>query len=136
MIPRGHDGPMKVLSQLQLGTKLALVMTFILALVSLGIYLYFPARMQRQAVEALAQRASAIADVTAFGLAPGVQNRDRTAVAAAVTVLRRNPDLIFFMVRDKNGETFAAFNEMVASTVGPFAKPGAPRSARQPVITG
>src|SRR5438093_2585912 len=113
---------MKALSQLQLGTKLALVMTFILALVSLGIYLYFPSKMQHQAVEALAQRASAIADVTAFGVAPGLQNRDRIAVAAAVTALRRNPDLIFFVVRDKNGEAFAAFNEMVASTVGPFAK--------------
>ncbi|HEY8133305.1 MAG TPA: EAL domain-containing protein, partial [Thermoanaerobaculia bacterium] len=117
---------MKVLSQLQVGTKLALVMTLILALVSLGIYLYFPAKMQRQAVEALAQRASAIADVTAFGLAPGLQNRDRIAVAAAVTALRRNPDLVFFVVRDKDGEPFAAFNEMVLSTVGPFAKTGRP----------
>jgi len=127
---------MKVLSQLQIGTKLALVMTFILALVSLGIYVYFPARLQRQAVEALTQRASAIADVTAFSTAPGLQNRDRIAVAAAVTALRRNPDLIFFMVRDKNGEPFAVFNEMIASTAGPFAKTGAERGMRRPVITG
>ena len=126
---------MKVLSHLQLGTKLALVMTFILALVSLGIYIYFPARMQRQAVEALAQRASAIADVTAFSVAPGVQNRDRVAVAAAVTALRRNPDLIFFVVRDKNGEPFAAFNEMVASDTGPLVR-GAERNVRRAVITG
>src|SRR6266487_1664609 len=113
---------MRVLSRLQVGTKLALVMTLILALVCLGIYLYFPARMQRQAIDALTQRATAIADVTAFGIAPGLQARDRVAVSGAVTALRRNPDLVFFVVRDNAGQTFASFNELVASSAGGFTK--------------
>src|SRR6266852_41479 len=127
---------MRFLSHLQVGTKLALVMTCILALVSLGIYLYFPARMQRQAIEALTQRASAIADVTAFGVAPGLANRNPVAVAAAVIALRRNPDLVFFVVKDQPGKTFASFNEMVAASAGPFATAPQSRSSRQPVITG
>ncbi len=127
---------MRFLSHLQVGTKLALVMTCILALVSLGIYLYFPARMQRQAIEALTQRASAIADVTAFGVAPGLENRNPVAVAAAVIALRRNPDLVFFVVKDQPGKTFASFNEMVAASAGPFATAPQSRSSRQPVITG
>src|SRR5260370_13796952 len=114
---------MRVLSRLQVGTKLALVMTLILALVSLGIYMYFPARMQRQAIDALTQRATAIADVTAFGVAPGLWARDRVAVSGAVTALPRNPDLVFFVVRDNAGQAFASFNEMVASSAGAFTKP-------------
>src|SRR5205814_4881735 len=114
---------MRVLSKLQVGTKLALVMTLILALVSLGIYMYFPARMQRQAIVALTQRATAIADVTAFGIASGLQVRDRVAVSGAVTALRRNPDLVFFVVRDNAGQTFASFNELVASSAEAFTKP-------------
>jgi diguanylate cyclase (GGDEF)-like protein/PAS domain S-box-containing protein len=122
---------MRVLSQLQVGTKLALVMTLSRALVSLGIYIYFPARLQRQAIEALTQRASAIADVTAFGVAPGLQARDRVAVSGAVTALRRNPNLVFFVVQDTAGQTFASFNELVASSAGTFTK-----ATAQPRVVG
>ena len=127
---------MRFLSGLQLGTKLGLVMTFILALVSLGIYVYFPAKLNRQAVDALAQRASAIAEVTAFSVAPGLQDRDRIEVAAAVSALRRNPDLVFFVVRDKAGEPFAAFNDMIAASSAPLFQPGTKRNVRRPVIRG
>ncbi|PYL83415.1 MAG: hypothetical protein DMF17_13180 [Verrucomicrobia bacterium] len=127
---------MKILSRLAVGTKLALVMTFILALVSLWIYLYFPPRLQREAVKALTQRASAIADLTAFSIAPALQTRDRVATAAALTALRRNPDLIFFMVQDVRGQTFASFNEMVAESAGPFRNPLQEPFARRAVITG
>ncbi|PYQ61349.1 MAG: hypothetical protein DMF58_05215 [Acidobacteria bacterium] len=127
---------MKILSRLAVGTKLALVMTFILALVSLWIYLYFPPRLQREAVKALTQRASAIADLTAFSIAPALQTRDRVATAAALTALRRNPDLTFFMVQDVRGQIFASFNEMVAESAGPFRNPLQEPFARRAVITG
>jgi len=127
---------MKLLGRLAVGTKLALVMTLILALVSLSIYVYFPVKLQRQAVEALAQRASAIADVTAYSIAPALQNRDRITTAAAVTALRRNPDLIFFVIRDGEGRTFASFNEIVAETAGPFPTPSPVPLVRRPVVTG
>src|SRR2546428_1095614 len=127
---------MKILSRLQVGTKLALVMTFILALVCLGIYLYFPPRLENQAIDALTQRASAVTDVAAFGIAPGLQNRNPVAVAAAVTAFRRNPDLVFFVVRDHSGQVFASFNEMVAASAGSFFMTPQNRSSHQPVITG
>ena len=59
---------MRILSRLEVGTKLALVTTVILAVFSLWIYLYFPERLKRQAVDALGQRATSIADMTALGL--------------------------------------------------------------------
>src|SRR5689334_19010505 len=102
---------MKLLSRLEVGTKLALVMTLILAIVCFWIYIYFPEKMQRQAVAALAQRATAIADLTAFSVAPALQRHDRVGAAAALAELRRSHDLIFFVVRDAGGAPFASFNE-------------------------
>jgi len=127
---------MRVFSRLEVGTKLASVMTLILALVSVWIYLYFPPKLQRRAIEALTQKAAAIADVTAFSVAPGLHNHDRVAVAAAVTALRRDSDLTFFLVKSANGETFASFNDMVAASSGPFLKPNGESAPRRPVVTG
>ena len=127
---------MKLLSRLEVGTKLALVMTLILAIVSFWIYIYFPDKLQRQAVDALAQRATAIADLTAFSIAPALQVHDRVAAAAALTALRRNRDLIFFIVREADGTTFASFNEMVAASVGPFREPAREPAIRRPIFGG
>src|SRR2546430_1023540 len=127
---------MRLLSRLAVGTKLALVMTLILAVVSLWIYIYFPEKLQRQALAALAQRATAIADVTAFSVAPALHFNDRVAAAAALTALRRNHDLIFYIIRQADGGVFASFNEMVAASAGPFHQAASEPSARRPIVTG
>src|SRR5256885_852364 len=127
---------MRLLSRLAVGTKLALVMTLILAVVSLWIYIYFPEKLQRQALAALAQRATAIADVTAFSVAPALHFNDRVAAAAALTALRRNHDLIFYIIRQADGGVFASFNEMVAASAGPFHQAAREPSARRPIVTG
>jgi len=127
---------MKLLSRLDVGTKLALVMTLILAVVSLWIFLYFPEKLQRQTVDALGQRATAIADMTAFSIAPALHFHDPVAAAAALAPLRRNRDLIFFMVRDANGSSFASYNDMVAAAAGPFREPSQKPAGRRLVVTG
>lgn len=126
---------MRILSRLEVGTKLALVTTVILAVFSLWIYLYFPERLKRQAVDALGQRATSIADMTALGLGPAMVNSDTTAIAAALIPLRRNRDLVYFTVTDRSGKQVASFNEMAAPTTGEFSEATSPRKQR-PVITG
>lgn len=127
---------MKLLSRLAVGTKLALVMTLILAVVSVWIYSYFPKKLHAMAVDALAKRATAIADVTAFSVAPALQSHDRVSAAAALTALRRNSDLIFFTVRAADGSTFASFNEMIAASLGPFREPARDAAGRRPIVSG
>jgi diguanylate cyclase (GGDEF)-like protein/PAS domain S-box-containing protein len=127
---------MKLLSRLEVGTKLALVMTLILAVVSIWIYIYFPDKLQRQTVDALGQRATAIADLTAFSIAPALHFQDPVAAAAALAPLRRNRDLIFFLIRDAKGSTFESYNDMVASAAGPFRAPSTKPAGRRLVITG
>src|SRR5205809_1266687 len=127
---------MRFLSRLDVGTKLALVMTLILAVVSLWIFLYFPEKLQRQTVDALGQRATSIADMTAFSIAPALHFHDPVAAAAALTPLRRNRDLIFLIVRDTSGSTFASYNDMVAAAAGPFRAPSTRPAGRRLVIAG
>ncbi len=110
---------------MHLRTKLALVMTGILALVSAAVFVYFPAALKHQALDSVAQKASVVTDVTAISLAPGLRTPDRVSVAEALATLRRNPDLVYYELLERNGHVFASFNELVAASAGPFAKPPA-----------
>src|SRR5579872_3087916 len=105
-------------SRLYLRTKLALVMTAILAVISAAVFVYFPSALQRQALAGVAQKASVVADVTAISLSSGMRSHDRVAVAEALASLRRNPDLVYYQLRDASGQTFASFNDLVAASAG------------------
>ena len=106
---------MTMLSRLQIRTKLALVMTFLLAIISIAIYVYFPEKLQRQAVEAMTEQARAVADMTAFSVAAPLQQHDNIAVVEALTGLRRNPDLVYLTLRDAAGILVTSFNDEIAA---------------------
>jgi diguanylate cyclase (GGDEF)-like protein/PAS domain S-box-containing protein len=52
--------------------------------------------------------------MTAFTVSEPMDAGDRAAVAGAITNLRTNPDLAYFMLLDESGRVFASFNELVA----------------------
>jgi len=90
------------------------MMTVVLAIVSIAVYAYFPGRLHRQLVDAVAQKSAALTGMAAFSLADGLETRNRTAVAAALAGLRSNPDLAYLVLLDERGEVFASFNDLVA----------------------
>ena len=51
--------------------------------------LYFPAKLRRQAIDAVAQKATAITEMEALSVASGLAGHDRVAVAAAAAVARK-----------------------------------------------
>jgi diguanylate cyclase (GGDEF)-like protein/PAS domain S-box-containing protein len=99
---------------LSIRTKIAVMMTGILAVIAIGIYLYFPARLHEQIVDSVVQKAAALTHTTALGVAEDLQQGNRTAVAAALTGIRSNPDLAYFILTDQRGAIFASFNELIA----------------------
>jgi len=101
-------------SRFSIRTKIAVLMTTLLALVSLAIYLYFPARLHEQIVESVVQKSAALTGMAAFSVAGGLQSRNQSAVAAALAGLRRNPDLVYLVLVDERGGMFASFNELIA----------------------
>ena len=129
----GAHHSMTFLGPLRIRSKLALVMTLLLGVVSIAIFLYFPAKMRQQAIDAVAQKAVAISEMEALSVAPGLAQRDQVAVAGAVASLRQNPDLVYFVLLDQQGEVFASFNDLVA-TGSDYQ--GLARNARLPPTSG
>lgn len=112
-------------------TKIALLMTILLAIVSLAIYWYFPRRLHAQIVDAVAQKSAAMTSMAAFSLADGLLNRNRAAVAAALTGIRGNPDLVYLVLLDERGQVFASYNELLAREAGFQGVPMAPVTVPQ-----
>jgi len=107
-----------ILTRLSIRTKIAVVMTSLLAVISLAIYLFFPARLHRQAVDAVTQKAAALTGMAAFSVGDGLQQRNQPAVAAALAGIRSNPDLVYLILLDGRGDVFASFNDLVAREAG------------------
>lgn len=105
---------MGIFSRFSLRTRLALVMTGVLAAISLSIFSYMPSRLERQAFNALMQKAAALGQMTASTLSPQLEEHDRAGVAEALTAVRNNPDLVFLVVEDEKGERFATFSDLLA----------------------
>ena len=103
-----------ILSRLSIRTKIALLMTFLLAVVSVAVYRYFPARLHQQIVDAVVQKCAALTEMAAYSVAPGLHERNPAAVAAALTGIRGNPDLVYLVLLDERGQVFASFNERIA----------------------
>src|SRR5688572_5182717 len=95
-------------------TKIAVLMTILLAIVSVAIYSYFPRRLHERIVDAVVQESAAVGGMAAFSVADGLVSRNRPAVAAALAGVRTNPDLTYLMLLDDRGEVFASFNDLVA----------------------
>ena len=124
-----------MISRLSIRTKIAIVMTSLLAVVSLAVYLYFPARLQRELVDAATRQSAALTGMAAFSVAEGLQEGNPSAVAAALAGLRRNPDLVYLILLDERDQVFASYNDIMARTVGwdslPMTPIGSPRQVLQ-----
>ena len=100
--------------RLSIRTKIALLMTFLLAIISIMVYRYFPARLHRQIVDSVIQKSAALNGMAAFSVAGGLRDRSPAAVAAALTGLRNNRDLVYIVLLDERGQVFASFNDLMA----------------------
>jgi diguanylate cyclase (GGDEF)-like protein/PAS domain S-box-containing protein len=104
-----------VFGRLSIRTKLAIVMTLLLAIISVAVYVYFPARLKQQALDSMVQNGTVLAEMTSFSMARGLNARDPAAVAEVLTAMRRNPDIVYVVVFDARGTVYAGFNELMAS---------------------
>jgi diguanylate cyclase (GGDEF)-like protein/PAS domain S-box-containing protein len=100
--------------RLSIRTKIALLMTFLLAIISVVVYRYFPERLHRQIVDSVVQKSAALTGMAASSVASGLHDRSPAAVAAALTGLRNNPDLVYLILLDERGQVFSSFNELMA----------------------
>ena len=92
-----------------LRTKFAVAIACFVGLLALSVYAYFPRLLEERAVEAAAARTRSIAEMTAFSVAPGLFFGDEAAIEDAFEVARQNPDLVYLVAEDVEGEAAASF---------------------------
>jgi len=95
-------------------TKVGILITFVIGLISLFILLYFPARQEEREISAVADKAQSIVEMTAFIISPALSFEDVETLEEALRGARINEDLIYVIVVDAKGVVVANFNTEVA----------------------
>ncbi|MFZ2493584.1 MAG: EAL domain-containing protein [Thermoanaerobaculia bacterium] len=98
---------MRPLVERSIGAKFAFVMTLLIALISIVIFVYFPGRMRRQAMQAIHEKAQTVSQMTAFSISPAMVFDDVESAATVLKGARQNPDLVYAVVIDDAGKRFA-----------------------------
>ena len=92
-------------------TKLGVLITLLMGLISLFIFFFFPARQEAQAIQATAEKAQSIVEMTAFIIGPALFFEDTETIEEAFAGARQNEDLTYIVVFDKTGQVIAAFDK-------------------------
>ena len=98
-----------------LRTKLVSLITLVLGAISLAIYLYVPAQIEKLEKEAIISKAGSIVDMTAYTVGPALVFRDSIAGREALNSAGQNIDLAYVSVLDDSGRVFAS---LINPTVG------------------
>jgi diguanylate cyclase (GGDEF)-like protein/PAS domain S-box-containing protein len=99
-------------------TKVAFATTLLVGLISVFIYIYFPARLREQAQRITTDEAWAVSQMAALNIAPHLATGDVTSVYRALTALRENPDVAYIVTFGLRGEApFAVYNMQLADSV-------------------
>lgn len=80
--------------------KLLFSFTLLVACVAAFMFLFFPARLERQAMQAVVAKAEAISDVTAYSLSAAVYFGDSTAISDVLSGAARAEGIEVLIVRD------------------------------------
>ncbi len=91
--------------------KIAVAISLLLGLISLFMFTFFPARLEKQAVKAISDKAQSIAEMTAFSIGPALYFEDTENIEEVIKSARQNEDLAYIVVLDGSGGVITAFNK-------------------------
>ncbi len=101
-----------------LWVRIAVGVAATITALSLFMYAYFPTKLEHHAVQGLAMRARAMADLAAYSLAPSLHFGDAVAGDDALRGLKADPDLRYVVVEDSAGRMFTAHQAAEAARHG------------------
>jgi PAS domain S-box-containing protein len=93
-----------------ISAKLATIITLLIGVISLFIFFYFPAKLQKQAIKAISAKAESITQMTAFSVGPALFFEDTTSMEEALEGAKQNKDLVYIVIRDDFAKVAASFN--------------------------
>lgn len=91
-------------------TKFILIFTILLGLICVFIYSYFPLRLEKQAIQAIADKARIINDMTAFNVSSALLFEDKKNMEEILEGVNQNKDLAYLVVLNNKGEVFSAIH--------------------------
>ena len=97
----------RLLGTTTLRGRLRLLVVVLVSLAAGAIVVFLPQHERRQALEATAQRARTVAQMTAFAIGPAVEFGDWQTVEETIAAARQNPDLAYLAVLDGEGMPLA-----------------------------
>ncbi len=94
--------------------KLVVLFTLFIAANSLFIYLYFPSRLEEEALKASMEKGNSIAAMTAFVIAPALAHSEPETANEALESVRQNPEIVYLLAFDHSGKIFVAKDKVKA----------------------
>lgn len=93
-----------------LRTKLILTSSFLVAAISIFIFIYFPSEFEKQATESIIGKANSIATMTAFSISPALFFNDAQTIAEIFESAKQVKDIVYIVLRDDSAEVRYAYN--------------------------
>jgi len=92
-------------------TKIAALISILIALISIFIFIFFPARLEKQAIKAISAKAESISEMTAFSIAPALFFEDAENIEAVLKSAQQNEDLAYVVVLDGSGNVMSQYSK-------------------------
>ena len=89
--------------------KMVFLMALLVGGISLFIYLFFPARLHEQAVEAIGTKAASITEMSAYTLGPALDFNNVDEVEEVLQAALQFEDVVYAVVRSAEGSLVASF---------------------------
>jgi signal transduction histidine kinase/CheY-like chemotaxis protein/HPt (histidine-containing phosphotransfer) domain-containing protein len=92
-------------------TKLITLITLLIGGISLFIFIYFPSKLEEQAISSIEAKAQSIAVMTAFSISPALYFEDIESIKEVLEGAKQNHDLVYIVVLNDSGRVISAFNQ-------------------------
>lgn len=96
--------------------KLVCGYALLLGSIASFMYLYFPSRLEREAMLAIAEKASTVAEMTAYGVSAALVFDDYAAVLDVFRGARQSPDVRYIVVTHPDGAVVSSFDLRAAKS--------------------
>ncbi len=104
-------GSKSYFSNLPIRSKLIVLVTFLISLVSVFIFVYFPERLKKQDLAARISEAETIAEMSAYSISPGLFFNDVENMEITVNSAKKNQEIIFFLVYNDQNQLAVGFGQ-------------------------
>ncbi len=105
-------------SKWPLRTKLAVVLSILIGVISLAVFIEEPARLRSQAFSLTAENSFTTTEMAAFDVGAALFFRDAPSLEESLNAVRRDANVVWVAVKDAEGKLVAGFNEELARRSG------------------